>query len=398
MSGTGQIADFSSVQMSFREEVTPGTFDPGALTVLNTATESMKGSRGTVRSAVSNATKTPGPRKWVKTENGGNFATELLIGPTMKRLLALGLCNTFTADYAISSTAIQAIASTNTLKGAPLTAVPKNSIIRFKGFAFQSGSAWDAFVTGKAASDEVQLAWVVIPSDVAAGPTIKVAGSSLTDGITAKSSTWERYQADQPTLPYQAYLRQYIESLEVDLQAEQIIKVTLTFMGNGPNARTLTSIASPAAPTAADIGEYLDMSNNLSMYRTSGALDGNLKAFKVTVKNNFSRIPSGATRDGIGFSQGQRAVTGDISGWLLDGNQRVLDAYSFASVPVHCMVSDATGQSMVFSIWSLSYNDMGDVNKSAATGAMPLDTPWEADPDATTKQYMMVTALPAPTW
>lgn len=401
---SGERADFSLIELRRRREgSTPaawGVFNTGApspngsMTSLNLATENLKGVREVKRSAIASSRRTQGPRKWTGTKSGGGYNTELIIGPTLFQMLEEALGNTFTSDYAISSTSIQAIALTNKIKGAALSAVPARTIIRLKGLAQFSGSTVDAFVVSKPASDECILSWVVL-SDEAVGATVKIAGRYLQDGLMKISATYERKYGDQPTKPFQSYRGQYLDKLDLNITAEDIIKTNFTLMGLGPDARAASSI-SGVSDTVSDSGSPLDASNDMRGYRKHGLLDGNVTTLALSISNQIAKMPAGQTRNGVGYSFGIRTVTGSMDGWLLDGDIAVDDAYLFNPIDLHVATNGQDGRSVYWTLWQVTNNDLGDDGKSANTGGVKLPLPFEADPDPSLGTYMMVTDLPAP--
>lgn len=347
-----------------------------SMRLLNLATESIQGKPEIKRSEESTSDLLPGEMKRVGTKSDGSITCDLRLGPQLDEFIEEGLGDTFSTALAISSNAISFAAVDNSFSGAPLSAVVVNTWIKIGGTGGVAGNRGDAYVLSKPTSTKCILMGLAI-ADESASATVTVTGQYVRNGVKSLSSTYERKHTDRTTTPFQAIPGCLTNGLQMSFSARELIKVTVNVVGLFPLDESASTVGLSAA-TAADVGESMDMSTNMRAFRQNGVLSGNIKMFDFNLQNNFEEVPIGQQTDPDGYSPSVKALTGNIEGFLRDGEARRALMYNFSEMDFHFAKKPAAGGTYYFSFFRCKSTNAGDVPKESRTGPGMLKCSWEA--------------------
>jgi hypothetical protein len=370
--------DYSALQMAYAIESTFGTAPGGNYKVLNLSDENIKGNPTKQRSGTAKSNRLKGKRKRLAVDGGGPINFNMLFGTQFEDMLGLALCSTWSTPLAISSTAISFVASDNSINGTGLFgSVTVGQVIKIGGAATGGNNGFALVVS--ATADKVVVAWLTI-TDEAAGATVTVTGSVISKGATKRSATFQRRHTDASTKPYQIITGNRLNTLGLRFNFREFITATAEFMGLMPGPRTATPAAS--GYTTEDLGEDLDVSNNMKLFRYDGAISGNVRGVELNWANNMEYVPVAQTPSPDDISLGDIDLTGRFSAYVLDGAAFLDDAYDDTEVALTWSVQPATGGAYFFHIPVLTFNEVGDQGKSAARGPCMVDLNWEAEEDS----------------
>ena len=247
-------------------------------------------------------------------------------------------------------------------------------------------------VIGKPTANKLILAYAVLATE-AAGPTVTLSGRILRDGTKQITRAFERHREDFVSLPYQAYKGQYCNGMELTLSFEELVKAKFTYMGRGPEAPSAVTIGTGAPVAGTPAVQIMDVSNNLSAFRTSGTLDGNIKSLTITLGNGGELIKLAQTKYPDGVSMGTASLSGTLEGYLVDGSGRLVDAFGRIAEAYDFQITDDLGKTQIWTVFRLLYDEKGDAAKSAKTGPVMLSLPWKAEEDPAVGHWIQVVAI-----
>jgi hypothetical protein len=301
----------------------------------------------------------------------------------------------------LKSSAISAASGDNSINDASgllFANIPLYAWITMTGWA-TAGNNVDAYVSAKSTDNKkLTLSFVVLTTE-ATGVAVTLGGVILRDGVKFMTRSFERQHTDFSSAPYQAYKGQYCNSMELDLTFEELIKAKFTYVGRGPEQPSSISIGTGAPVAGTPAVQLMDVSNNLTAFRTlsaggSGTLDGNIKSLKITLANNGSLIKIAQTKYPDGVTMGTAALSGSLEGYLVDNAGRVLSAFNRTPDGYHFKMVDDLGKAYRITIWRLLYDDKGDTAKSQKTGSSMLPLNWKAEEDPTIGHWIQIVKFP----
>lgn len=278
--------------------------------------------------------------------------------------------------------------SINDASGLLFANIPLGAWIKMSGWA-TAGNNDLAKVSGKPTANKLILSYIVLTTE-AVGPTVTIAGRILRDGTKFMSRCFERQHTDFTTNPYQAYKGLFCNAMELTFTFEELMKGKFSYIGRGPEAPAASSVGTGGPTAGTPAVQLIDVSNNLTAFRSSGALDGNIKTLTITLNNNGQLITLAQTKYPQGVSMGTAALSGSLEGYLVDGSGRLLDAFNRTAESYDFQVKDDLGKIYVFTIFRLLYDDKGDPGKSAQTGPAMLTLPWKAEEDPNIGHWLQV--------
>lgn len=354
-----------------------------AMKLVNLISENIEEKRDTARSEEASADLLPGQLKEVGRHSEGSLSFELRPGKQLDDFLKAGLMNPWSSELGIASDAITFAELDNSISGAPLAAVKARTWIRLGRAGMTLGvttNTGDAWVVSKPTSTKAILAYVVL-EDEAAGEDVWIRSTDIHNGVTPYSVMFERKHTDKATNPFQAIPGWLLDSMTVTLTAKEIVKVEVSGKGLWPLDDSATSIANPVTPLAADTGEVLDASTNLTKVLQNGVQTGNIKAFSWTATNGFEEIPVGGDLEPDGYSPGVKNLTGNFDGYLTDTEARRDLARKFQDLELHIAKGTrlALGETYYFTFFKMKSTGGGRSPKDAKTGPAMLKFPWESD-------------------
>lgn len=369
--------DYSAIQLASKRESTFGTVPTGNYKILNLVDEGLRGNPGTATSEEATSDRLPNQSKRVSLDGGGPIQFDLRLGDQADDFFEEAMCNTFSTPLAISSTAISFAASDNSMNGTGLfgSLVP-NQVIRLGGSAEDNNG--DVLVVS-ATANKVVLGWITV-TDESAGPTITVTGSYLQHGSQKLSRTVQRRHTDFSTKPYQVYAGQRVNTLGARFTFRELIRMSAEFMGLMPAIRTGTPAAS--GYDAADTGESLDVSNNMSLHRYDGTIGGNIRSVEFNWSNNMEYVPVAQTPSPDDVSLGDITLSGSYSAYVTDAAAILDDAYNHEAVSLSWSIQPAAGGAYFFVLPRVKFTESGDTPKSGKRGPCMLDLSWEAERSA----------------
>lgn len=355
-------------------------------------TESFKGTKTFAESEMSTPDQLPGPQRMVGRGAAGGYSIDFLPGTTVcEEGIEEMLCDEETTVSIAASTAIEFIASDNSINGAPLSVLLPGMWVSVLGSAVAgnntdgaSGRPWAAYVASKPTSTKAILAFHTVANE-AAGEAITIAGRIVRNGTDFISSAFEREHVDASSKPFQAYTGAVCARGMIDINERGIIGQTNDYICKGVEDRSATSIfdgeADIAAPATEDV--TVDASNNVTLLYVNNVSTVNLKSFTLDHVNNAAAITTAMTQYNVGVSLGTKSLTGTLSGLLYDNDARETLAENTTAFPLHLFIvpDDATAPVVILTLFRIKLQEFGDTPKDAKEGPYVNSYTWRAEKD-----------------
>jgi hypothetical protein len=398
--------DLTTFALLKKRETTWGEVEAsGGPRLLTLVTEGLKGKPEMAQSKSSRSDRRSGPSKRVKLSGEGPIVVELLPGAAQTtEFLEEAHSQAFTRTN-LTATDISFASGDNSINSAAAAfgSFVAGSWITIRGAGTAGNNTdgvsprnWAAYVVSATAS-KIVLAYITVTTETA-GATVKLDGYYARDGQTVISSSYERRMGAAGSYEFQPYLGQVVNSVAIDYPANAIPTMTVNTTGLGPGAKSATSIFDGEAITAGPIpteGTVADTSNNLKLFRLNGALSSIMKMFKIDAAQNNAYVNVSQQLGPLGISLGTHKVSGSFTGILQPSDAVSLLAYNRTAHAIHFAIDCPDATEVIYtSIFSLTFDEMGDVAKTADTGPAEYTFAWTAQVDPTIGCYWQTSRIP----
>lgn len=208
-----------------------------------------------------------------------------------------------------------------------------------------------------------RLSFSVVPAsfgaDTGTSKTIEVyTGDFLTNASTKRSNTIERQYLEHSPVTYEYFRGMTLDALSLDLTAQAIAKVSLTYIGKDglPTATRAVSATDIAAPT----NDVMNTSANIGRVGLAGSTvtgPNYVMSARVEFRNNIRRQNAIGDIGAIGTGNGEFTVTGTIETYF--GSKAELDkviANTETSFDVRLGGTDANGESILLDLPTVKYS------------------------------------------
>lgn len=326
------MSEANNVQVSFIEEVTPGTTPTGNFQKLRVTDESLKVTTKHTRSA---ELTVDGQVPDVIRQNisaGGDVDGEFSYGAWdthLQYLLKSAGWSSPVTSATLGAIVVTANNPANTLtrpSGSWITdGILVNQWVRVKGYgggAGQNPADFVAKVTAVAALT-LTLSHIVLLGEVpAAGAISVVMGGQIVNGTTLKTITYERHFSDL-TAKYNAHPMHIVESLKLDVDTDGIITVKWGHQGQKLVAETTSrsNAADPGVYTAAPTNDVMNAVDHVTAIFENG-LSVDLTKIGLDQKRPLRARNRIATLGAISFGMGKIEATFSYEGYFADFTQQ----------------------------------------------------------------------------
>lgn len=390
-------ANYRRIQIRKRPESTYKVLDDAAgPQILNLNAEDGLESRPvTTRLAIARDDRQMGHSRRVGASAEGPIAHDVILGAQLAQEFVEALHSDWSSDLNISGTTISFTASDNSLNGSgsEFANVVAGQWIVILGASTAanntdgaSGRPPGCQVLTKVSDAKIIVRYHTLTDEVA-GATVTVKGSYIREGTTLKSVTVEKEHLDMTSGErVETFLGQVVNTFGINVTLEQLVKITLNYIGPRHSTPTETSAFSNSPVAAEGQTDAIDGANNVIAFREGGTLVGQFRSFQVNGNNNAEVIKvAGVGQDNVvGVSLGGVAFDGSLDAYLVDGDGRRMVAFNHTAQDFHLMfVSDDTATDVwVLSIFRAKYTNFGNTTKSQEQGPVPQNMPFEAEFDS----------------
>lgn len=267
------------------------------------------------------------------------------------------LRNDFSTDSGFSASTVSAAAGANTIddSGSGFPTLVPGQWIRIAGFTNAANNGWAEVVSATAA--QITLTGVTLVTE-AAGNTITITDSTLVNGTTAKSFTFEKFMSD--ITQYFGFTGCRINQFQLSVQSRQ--KVTGTFGVMGRSHRLDATTIGTGAYTAAPTNPVLNASRNVARILEGGAVLGAgvfVQSLDLEVNNNAADVPGVGSEFPVEIQLGRFVVTFSMS--VLFQNEVLFNKYlDHTASGLAVAIEDVNGNGYMISLPNLYYTN-GDV-------------------------------------
>lgn len=358
------MSDSNQVSFAILEEVSWGVTPASALQELPFSSESLVDNPTTQPSTTIRADRQVPDNIRLNVSPGGDLNYNLQYA-AYDELFEGFMMDAFGAELAIGPEVTISTTTPDTIddSGSGFGAIVAGQWIKTSGFAAGNNNGFFKVLTATAASLTLQTAAITTE---AAGASVSIAGSLLTNGTTFKSYSIEKEYLDLTTT-FDSFLGTVIGSMSLSIPAAG--PVTGTF-GTLAKAAAVTQTASigTGANVAALTNQEMQSVDHVAFIREGGALS-TFDTLAVTINgaNNLRQQPAVGVLGASGIGLGVTNISGTLDVYFED--RTLLDkARAYTDTSLAVQVQDAAGNSYIF--------DMEGVNISAGD---PTVTGQDAD-------------------
>lgn len=327
-------------QLAYIKEVTWGT-TPSTPTgqIVNMVSNSLGQSN---ESVISNHIRSDTNRVGVVrtgTNVGGDVAMELHYGTPMDNFFEAALRSAaFGSALTVTSTSIDAATGDDSFNGSGLPAFVAGQYIKVSGFANAANNGWHRVIS--ATSSKIVVATNLTTES--SGPSVTIKGTSIKNGTTEHSFTWQRDFQDITQFLTMRGAR--LGSLALNFSTAAIAGATASFLGqNVTRAGSTIWSGTTAAPTTDSMNTVNDVKR---IFVDDTALSVDLTALDLTITTNPEALRAIGSLANTEISTGSIGVTGSLTEYFED--QTFLDkSLDFSSFRLAFAVEDAAGNGYV---------------------------------------------------
>lgn len=350
------MSDSSRVQLAGIEEVTWGTTPASALAAIRYNSENLGLRKETQRSEeVRSDRQTTDIVEVGKSVDGGfDFEASAEAHDNYME----GLMNSdFSTDSAFSAATVDAAAGDNSFNdsGSGFPTLVAGQWIRVAGFTEAANNGWFEVVSQTAA--KIIVTGGTLTTE-AVGDTITISDSTIVNGTTKKSFTFEKYFSD--VTQYYSLNGCRIDSLSLAIASRQ--RVTGTFGTMGRSGGLATSTAGSGAYSAAPTNPVLNASANVARLLEGGSVLGTgvyVQNLEINFSNNTRIVDGVGSGVAVEIGVGRFNVTGTMN--VLFQNEVMFEKYlNHTQSSINTAIEDVNGKGYMISLPAVYYTN-GDV-------------------------------------
>jgi hypothetical protein len=232
--------------------------------------------------------------------------------------LASALFGVWSSDLNISSSNIAAATNTFSSAATVFQNVVAGQWIKVASFTLSTNNGY--FLVSAVGGGGTSVTVSPSPITEATGDTIVVTGATLSNGVTQKSFTIERYHADLSPAVYFEYNGMIVNGFNMSVQANSIITGSFDFLGKvGSVSGSATSSGSIVAANTNDvINAVSDVANFLE---DNAAVNAALvQGVDITLANNLRGRDAVGTLGNVGVGIGSCDVSGTMTAYFLNSD------------------------------------------------------------------------------
>lgn len=372
------MANSNKVQIAIAKEAQYGVNPGGAFTEIPYTTSSLKPDQGTTASKRKTGRRGRGTPRLTKLGATGDIQGEFAAS-VFDMLLEGAAMNAWPGSpVAISDTGISFVAATKKISratGSWLTdGIVPNQVFKVEGSADNDG-----FYVAKAVTAlDITVGDTLV--DEAAGASVTVKGTPLSDGETQVSFSAEQRSLDEEL--YLGFLGLLVNTMSLDVKPNAILGVTFDFIGKSGTPSD-TSLAT-SVTNAADV-EAFDAVDNLKAVFEGGAKVMGVTDLTAQIANNLVEGPAVGQRGNYMIGLGGVDVSGGFAKYFEDIAlyQKAID---YVTSSLAWVYEDATGAGFAISLPAVKYKVNGSLSGGDPDSLVIADMTYEAFEEAVTKK------------
>jgi hypothetical protein len=327
-------------QLAYIKEVTWGT-TPGTPTgqIVNMVSNSLgQSNESTISNHIRSDTNRVGVVRTGLTV-GGDVAMELHYGTPVDNFFEAALRSaTWGSALTVTSTSIGAATSDDSFNGTGLPAFVPGQYIKVSGFANAANNGWHRVISATSSK-------IIVNTNLtleSAGPSVTIKGTSIKNGTTDHSFTWQRDFQDITQFLTMRGAR--LGTFSLNLGTASIASATASFLGQGVT-RSGSTVWS--ATTAAPTTDSMNTVNNIKkIFLNDTALTVDLTAFDLSITTNPEALRAIGSLSNVEISTGSIGVSGSLTEYFED--QTFLDkSIDFTSFRLAVVIEDDAGNGYV---------------------------------------------------
>lgn len=367
------MSNSSRVQLAGIEESTLGVTPSAALQAIRYNSENLGVRKETQRSEeVRQDAQTTDIVEVGKMVDGGfDFESS---SQAHDNYMAGALRNDFSADSGFSAATVSAAATGNSINDSAngFPNVVAGQWIRVAGFATAANNGWFEVVS-RTAGQIVLTGGTLV--DEAAGQTVTITDSTLTNAVQEKSFSFEKFMSD--ITQYYGFTGCRINTFSLSIQSRQRVTGNFGVMGisGGLTQATIGTGPYSAAPTR----PVLNASRNVARLLEGGAVLGTgvwVQQLSFEVNNNAEDVPGVGSEFPVEIQLGRFNITGSMS--ALFQNEVLFEKYlNHTQSGIVIATEDANGNGYLYSFPTIYYTN-GDVTGVGNDDQVTADLEWEA--------------------
>lgn len=300
------------------------------------------------------------------------------------------LFSDWSTPCSVASTAISAVASTNSFDSASVDFTVQNLVvgqwIRVAGFTTAGNNGLCKVVS--IASGSLVVSGLTL-ADEAVGDSVTIKGSMLRNGVARHSYTVEKEYTD--IAKFLVYTGMMVNNLKISVAPAAKITGSLSLIGVGHDTAGVTF--GTGAHTAATTNSIMNGTRHVSNLLENGAVLGaGIYATNIefTVNNNLSGDNAIGSLNPVDISEGACDVTGTATYYF--SNTALYDKYlNDTSSSISFAVTDGAGNTYVISFPNINYTAAPISGDTSIALAMTF----QAIKDATLGFTMQIDKIPA---
>lgn len=307
------MSDSSRAQLYYVEESTWGDTPASALTELRFTSESLGQTSSTTTSNEIRSDRQTTDMLRTTVEAAGDANIEISYG-AYDDLIAGALMDDWTAAVAVSATDIAADDSgsqfTSTTTDFTTENIELGQWLKVGGFATAGNNGY--FQVTSLSANAIGVTPAPGAAE-AAGETVTMAGSRVTNGVTDKSFTLEKLFSD--ISEYVSFVGMRVGGMTLNIQPGQIMTGAFSFMGK--SAAAAGSSVGTGTPNAAAANSVLNAIDNVDDVREAGdssSLD--FTEISIQIENNLRSQQAIGTLGAIGIGLGRVSVSGTVQAYF----------------------------------------------------------------------------------
>jgi len=275
--------------------------------------------------------------------------------------------------------------------GTSLAGVPVGAWVKISGFTNAANNGYFQVTASTASSlDFVQTTLVVEP----AGDSIDITGSSIKNGVTPISYTFQKYLQDATTPTWIQYLGCRVGSWDLSFDTAAILTGSFGIMGTSSTASSSAIAGQTIDPATPTTTEVMNAVNNVADIVIDGVPSTYyFSSLSLNVNNNLRAQQAIGSLPAINIALSRLSITGSIMFYFENKDQ--YDKYVNGSrLSLSFRVEDSAGNAYQITIPQIEFSS-GSITAGGLDTDVFMEADWEAVLDPTTSCMIQVDRFPA---
>jgi hypothetical protein len=254
-------------------------------------------------------------------ETGGSLNLELSVGDTYDDLIEAALCGTFSNVLPGTATTLSMVATTRTVTDDDVSGAFANAVagqwIAFSGFVTAANNGWHQIAT-VTSDNEITLVdnGEAFADETGSGDEV-ARGKRLTNGIVKRSYAIEKAFTDS-TL-YQLFLGMRVGSMNLSVQAGEIVTGSFGFMGTSMDAADGVPFSADGSAVAATTTPVVNATSNVGQILVDGSpATVYMQSFDLAIDNALRSKRAIGEKYPFDIGYGRSTITGSLSAYFED--------------------------------------------------------------------------------